>query len=83
MSFQANYSGQLTHTAPGQYVEFVNVQYDAQSNQTYGVLARYVVDVAGQSPYLMFLQPRPFVGHPTKAEMIKTVIHDAYITAVE
>lgn len=80
MTFQANHT--ITPEPIGQYVEFVNVQYDAKANQTYGVLARYGVDAVGQSPYLMFLQPRPFVGQPTKTQMMATVEADPYIIKI-
>ncbi len=72
----------FSQSNPGQYVEIVNVQYDASANQTYGVLARYGVDLVGQSPYLMFLEPLPFVGKVTKADIMATVNADPYITKV-
>lgn len=67
---------------PGQYFEIVKTAYDSKKNQTYAVFQRYGLDVKGQNPYLLWMQPRPFPGKPTELEMLKTVEHDNYVTIV-
>ncbi len=66
----------------GEFVEIVNVQYDAQANQTYAAIEVYQSDAVGQNPYIRWMQPRPFVGKPSLQDMLKTIEHDPYVTVV-
>ncbi len=63
----------FSQTAPGEYVEIVKTEYDAGNNQTYMILEKYQVlkDISNVNWQLM--QPRPFPGNPSNAQMLSTV----------
>lgn len=82
IAFMLNMSTQsFTATTIGQYYEVVNVQYDVQTNTTYGVFARYAVDAQGHKE-AYHSQLRNLPGKVTKADLIKAAPHDSNIVLI-
>lgn len=80
-TFGAPEMASLKATTPGQYVEIVNVQYDAQVDKTFGVLVRYNVNNDG-SKVGNFLQLRNCSGKCTGSDIAKAVVADHYISVL-
>lgn len=71
-----------TAVTAGQYYEVVRVEYEAQTNTTYGVFVRYAVDEKGNKEKY-HLQLRSLAGQKTKEDLKANAPHDSYITMVK
>lgn len=71
-----------TAVTTGQYYEVVKVEYEAQTNTTYGVFVRYGIDEQGNKSK-QHLQLRSLEGQKTEADLQANAPHDSNITMVK
>lgn len=67
----------------GHFVDIVSVQYDAETNSTWGIIENYNINTVGGGANVHSLQPRSFTGHVSKSAMYNAIGKDNDVKPVQ